>query len=183
LDARDREKENASAGRGYIHMVVAASDVDAGTCPPQARCALKGRGRERARFGSEGNSRETERERERREKGRRREREREREGVVGSESCDCFGFDLGSIYRVYARMCLNPPTRRSVSNATNPMNVHTEATSESAYYLQFTFAYIHRARTHIHRPIDVAMNLRENLTLLRDPSHPEGVSRTDRPTD
>lgn len=38
-----------------------------------------------------------------------RERERERSWKWVSSSCDCFGFDLGSIYRVYTRICLNPP--------------------------------------------------------------------------
>lgn len=47
--------------------------------------------------------------------------------------------------------------------------------------IEFTLTYVRRARTHVHRPIDVAMNLRENLTLFASPV--EGVSRTDRPTD
>lgn len=38
-----------------------------------------------------------------------KERERERSWKWVSSSCDCFGFDLGSIYRVYTRICLNPP--------------------------------------------------------------------------
>lgn len=38
-----------------------------------------------------------------------RERERERSWKWVSSSCDCFGFDLGSIYRVYTRICPNPP--------------------------------------------------------------------------
>lgn len=37
------------------------------------------------------------------------ERERERSWKWVSSSCDCFGFDLGSIYRVYTRICPNPP--------------------------------------------------------------------------
>jgi len=95
--------------------------------------------RRRTRKGStarETAGREKEKERERggrEEKEREGRRRREREGMVGSGSCDCFGFDLGSIYRVHARMCPNPPTRHSVSNATDlSMNVHTEATSECA---------------------------------------------------
>ena len=118
---------------------------------------MKKRG-ERMRRGEEGRE------------GEERRREKEREGVVGSGSCDCFGFDLGSIYRVHARM--RPPTRHIVSNATDPMNVHTEATSGCAHRLEFTLTYVRRARTHVHRPIDVAMNLRENLTLFASPAIP-----------
>lgn len=47
-----------------------------------------------------------------------RERERERSWKWVSSSCDCFGFDLGSIYRVYTRICLNPPPSRLSSSET-----------------------------------------------------------------
>lgn len=47
-----------------------------------------------------------------------KERERERSWKWVSSSCDCFGFDLGSIYRVYTRICLNPPPSRLSSSET-----------------------------------------------------------------
>lgn len=76
--AREGGKESVSAGNACTYRVVAAV-ADAGVCPPQTR--KRGRG-SASSWGS---------------------RQRVRSGC-GSGSCDCFGFDLGSIYRVYARM-------------------------------------------------------------------------------
>lgn len=75
-------------------------------------------------------------------------------------------------------MCLNPPTLRLERN--RPYERAHRGDLRFAHHLQFTLTYVDRARTHVHGPIDVAMNLRENLTL---PGHPRRSSRTDRPTD
>lgn len=42
----------------------------------------------------------------------------EGESGCGSGSCDCFGFDLGSIYRVYARICALPLLSTTLFDAT-----------------------------------------------------------------
>lgn len=58
---------------------------------------------------------------EREEDGRETETERRERLEVGSVIVSALILDQ---FTGYTRMCLNPPTRRSVSNATNPVNTH-----------------------------------------------------------
>lgn len=73
-----------------------------------------------------------------------RERERERSWKWVSSSCDCFGFDLGSIYRVYTRICLNPPPSHLSS-------------SETRHQLRCTDTKRERERQSLQKRVQIAM--------------------------
>lgn len=91
---------------GVAYMVTAAAVADAGARPSQTHA-------ERRRDRGGGGERE--------EDGRETETERRERLEVGSVIVSALILDQ---FTGYTRMCLSPPTRRSVSNATNPVNTH-----------------------------------------------------------